>query len=368
MPVTARASSSPASPPAPVDVAVIGAAGSCGRQLVTQLLDEALLARSAHLQLVGHQGGTSEHELHGLAADLRDAFSEQAPHIELVVDPEDVRADIVVMLAGATLPTDPTIVVDRASLASTNAAMFATWAKALAAQPGGPPLVIVQSNPVELGVHTMAEAIGPDRVIGAGAWSDTLRFRREIADELGVPRSRVHAWMLGQHGDRLVPAWSDVRIEGMSATDVSEWVEAVRAGRHLGRLPEEIQAGRSELLGLIADGEVAAAFDRVRRLPPDLRAALKPFLIHYTAGHTTEIMTAHAVADLLRSLLSGASAVRSLQVSLRGEVAGLEGVGAIPVTVSLGGWEPPSELPLEGDEHDALRGAFAAAATAWSTR
>jgi malate dehydrogenase len=57
-----------------VDVAIIGAAGSCGRQLAAQLLAQDTLGPSARLQLVGHREGRSHHELWDLRADLHDAL------------------------------------------------------------------------------------------------------------------------------------------------------------------------------------------------------------------------------------------------------------------------------------------------------
>jgi len=59
-----------------VDIAILGAAGSCGRQLAAQFLALELLDPSARLQLVGHRDGRSHHELEALgkavdAASLR---------------------------------------------------------------------------------------------------------------------------------------------------------------------------------------------------------------------------------------------------------------------------------------------------------
>ena len=97
-----------------MDVSVVGAAGACGRQLAVQLLERRVLGPDARLQLVGHRGHRSEQELWGLHADLSDAYADTAPALELVDDPEAVDADVVVMLAGATLSTDPTAPADRA--------------------------------------------------------------------------------------------------------------------------------------------------------------------------------------------------------------------------------------------------------------
>ena len=61
-----------------MNLAIVGAAGSCGRQLAAQVLERRLLPASARLQLVGHEGGRSADELWGLRADLEDAFVDAA--------------------------------------------------------------------------------------------------------------------------------------------------------------------------------------------------------------------------------------------------------------------------------------------------
>ncbi|MDZ7577312.1 MAG: hypothetical protein U0904_03955 [Candidatus Nanopelagicales bacterium] len=45
-----------------VDVAVVGAAGACGRQLCMRLLERRIIPAIHRLQLVGHLGGPSETE------------------------------------------------------------------------------------------------------------------------------------------------------------------------------------------------------------------------------------------------------------------------------------------------------------------
>ena len=341
-------------------VAIIGGAGACGRQLAAQLLDRAMLAPTARLQLVVHRDGLSAHEAHGLRADLRDAFADDAPTIELIDRPGDVVADIVVMLAGATLPSDPNAAIDRAGLAVGNFTVFREYATALAARPGPAPWVVVQSNPVELGVAVFAEALGPERVIGAGAHSDTLRLRREIADALGRRRPQVHGFVVGQHGDHFVPAWSTVAVDGVGPDALAAWVAGERRGRTLAGLPEEIRTTRDALIDRIARGGIDEAFGVLAGCPADLRAAVKPFLVHYTAGRTTEMVTAHAVADLIRILAAGAREIVSVQVALAGTPHGVVGTAAVPVTLAPAGWTPAA-VTLADDEQAALAAAAAAA-------
>lgn len=346
-----------------MNLAIVGAAGSCGRQLAAQLLDRFLPA-SGHLQLVGHHGGHSADELWGLRADLEDAFVDNAPSIEVVFEPSDIDADLVVMLAGATISTDPSATVDRAALGRTNHKMFVKYADALAARSGLPPIVIVQSNPVELGVQVFAERLGRRRVLGAAAWSDTLRFRAEIAADLGVGRPQVHALMLGQHGDHVIPAWSQLYVRGVAATDVGALVDRTRVGRRLEDLPQEVRAHKARMLQLVRDGRVHDAYAMVQSFSPDLRAVVKPFFTHFTAGRTTEMATAHAVAEIAAAVVAGKQMALPAQVMLDGEWLGLHGVVGAPVVLAPDGWEHIYPLDLETDEVAALRRAVDAIAAA----
>ena len=342
------------------NVAIIGAAGSCGRQLAMQLLNREVLPPYSRLQLVARRGGKSEIEILGLRSDLRDAFADTAPHIELIDRPELIDADILVMLAGMTVPNDPTLNMDRRTLARKNLSIFETFAEEIGKRPGEPPLVIVQSNPVELGVEVFSRYMDRHFVIGAGANSDTMRFSREVADSLGVRSSDVTALMLGQHGDNLVPIWSKVAAKGVDASVLTEWIAEQRNGRTLEQFPDEIVHQRVELLGEVANARAHEAFARAAQLPADLRAAVKPFLVHTTAGRTTEIMTAHSVADIIATLINGRATVHPLQVRLEGDYLGLTGTGAVPVQLTHEGWTRVVDLDLADDEVDSLHRSFSA--------
>ncbi|MCP9849224.1 lactate/malate family dehydrogenase [Cyanobium sp. Morenito 9A2] len=347
-----------------MDVAIVGAAGSCGRQLASQLLDRRLLPATGRLQLVGHQGGRSADELWGLRADLDDAFVDGAPALEVVVDPADLSADLVVMLAGVTVSSDLGAAVDRAALGKANLPIYQLYAEAMAARNGPPPTVIVQSNPVELGVQVFAERLGRRHVIGAGALSDSLRVRAELAVDLGVRRPQVQALMLGQHGDHALPLWSQLRVQGVATEAVAALVHRIRAGRTLADFPQELRAHRMEMFGLIRSGQVQKAYDLVETLSADLRAVVKPFFIHFTAGRTTEIATAHAVAEIIAAMVTGEQRILPAQVLLAGEWLDLHGVVAAPVILSAGGWEAVEQLELEADELAGLHAAMAAISTA----
>lgn len=349
-----------------VDVAIIGACGTVGRQLAMQVLSERLLPRTSRLQLIANKGGASEHEMFGFRADLWDAFADDAPAIEVGMEPADVDADLVVMLAGATVPLDISVPLDRARLGATNREIFTSYASEFA-QRERPPVVLVGSNPIEAGVCIFAEALGRTRVLGIGSMNDSLRFRREIAKTLGLRRPDVSAVMLGEHGSHLVPVWSQVSARGVRPEQLRDAIAAFRDGRTLAELPQEIDTHKATSLGMVAEGDVAGAFAYIQALTPDLRSAVKPFFIHFTAGRTTEMSTAHAITEVLSAYLRGERRVVGAQVSLAGEWEGRHGVLGVQVILAPDGWSDLADMRLAGDETAALHASADAIAAANAT-
>lgn len=90
-----------------MDIAIIGASGTIGRQIAISLVQEHVTSSSSRLQLVGRWGGASERILPALASDLSDAYAEIIPEIEVVFEPTEVRADIIIVAAGQTVSAKP---------------------------------------------------------------------------------------------------------------------------------------------------------------------------------------------------------------------------------------------------------------------
>ncbi|MFE6236839.1 lactate dehydrogenase [Cellulosimicrobium sp. NPDC057862] len=335
-----------------MDVAVVGATGDVGRQVCTQIVERRVLPPTARLQLVGRAGGASGRAVHGLRADLVDAYDEHAPLLDVAHSPEDVTADVIVVAAGLTPPARTGADPDRRVLAAANGAVLAEYADAIARHGSGHEVVIVVTNPVELGVAVMAERLGRHRVLGMGAWLDTLRFRRELAVELGVRRHRVGGFVGGQHGEDAVPLWSTVRVSGLDADERARAVAALRRGRTLDALPAEIAAAKTELARVAAE-DMGAAFDLIDTWPADLRLVTRPWMTHQS-GAKTPAGTASATVDLLEVILDGREIVVAGQVALDGELDGrlagptggrgapdagpFRGVLGVPVVLGPGGW------------------------------
>ncbi|MGD8944206.1 MAG: L-lactate dehydrogenase, partial [Desulfobacterales bacterium] len=71
-------------------------------------------------------------------------------------------------------------------------------------------ILLIVSNPVDImtQVVTKISGLAPQRVVGSGTILDTARFRTLLAEHLNIAPHSVHAYVLGEHGDSEVLAWS----------------------------------------------------------------------------------------------------------------------------------------------------------------
>src|SRR2546423_7696772 len=160
-----------------MDISVIGASGDVGTETVNQLLADRVLTPSERLQMVGRVEGKSSSKLYGLQSDLSDAYAEVTPELEVVLTPEKIRGDIVILAAGAqvTAPNQT-----RNELAQLNLPLFRRYAQAIAAHGNGQELLLVVRNSFELDVEVFIQYLGRHRDIGVRAHSDSLRVWRLI--------------------------------------------------------------------------------------------------------------------------------------------------------------------------------------------
>lgn len=147
------------------------------------------------------------------AADISDANAILKPARVWAGDYADVKeASVLVITAGAaTKGGEP-----RTAIAEKSAKIVRICVQeAMAAGFNG--VMVVASNPADAMAQVAQTSSGlpPARVIGTGTLLDSNRFRKRIADQLGVAPATVEAQVLGEHGDSEVVAYSTVRIGGM---------------------------------------------------------------------------------------------------------------------------------------------------------
>lgn len=78
-------------------------------------------------------------------------------------------------------------------------------------------LLLVVTNPVDILTYVTWKISGfpINRVLGSGTVLDTARFKYLIGQHVGVDTRNVHGYILGEHGDTELPAWSLTTIAGM---------------------------------------------------------------------------------------------------------------------------------------------------------
>ncbi|AYO30081.1 MAG: L-lactate dehydrogenase [Thermoanaerobacteraceae bacterium] len=122
-------------------------------------------------------------------------------------------AEIVIISAGPSIGKNET----RLDLAGKNYEIFKNIIPRITRHNDSCILLIV-TNPVDVLSYAALRLSGfpKNRVIGSGTVLDSSRFRAALAAKLGVDARNIHGYILGEHGDSQVAAWSLTNIMGIN--------------------------------------------------------------------------------------------------------------------------------------------------------
>lgn len=78
-------------------------------------------------------------------------------------------------------------------------------------------ILLVVANPVDILTYAAAKLSGfpENRVFGSGTVLDTARLKYLLGEHLGIDSRSVHAFIIGEHGDSEIAAWSSANISGI---------------------------------------------------------------------------------------------------------------------------------------------------------
>ncbi len=157
---------------------------------------------------------------------------------------ESADSDIVIITAG--IPRKPGM--SRDDLISTNAGIMKYVTQEVASRSPEAVLIIV-SNPLDAMCHVAYEAskFPKNRVIGMAGVLDSARFRAFIAMELDVSVESTHAFVLGGHGDTMVPL---PRYSTVAGIPITELMPQAR----IDALVDRTANGGAEIVGLLKTG------------------------------------------------------------------------------------------------------------------
>jgi malate dehydrogenase len=110
-------------------------------------------------------------------------------------------------------------------------------------------IVIVVSNPLDAMTYVAHKHSGrpADKVMGMAGILDAARFRAFIAMELGVSVRDVNAFVLGGHGDTMVPSTKYTTVAGIP-------IEDLIPPDRLGQIVERTAKGGAEIVSLLKTG------------------------------------------------------------------------------------------------------------------
>jgi malate dehydrogenase len=153
-------------------------------------------------------------------------------------------SDVVIITAG--LPRKPGM--SRDDLLSTNAKiMKEVCTQIKKTSPNS--VVIVVSNPLDAMAYVAKETLGfpRERVIGMAGVLDSARFKAFVAEELNISVKDIQAFVLGGHGDTMVPMPRHCSVGGVPLTEILP-ADRVNA------LVDRTRNGGAEIVGLLKTG------------------------------------------------------------------------------------------------------------------
>jgi malate dehydrogenase len=179
-------------------------------------------------------------------------------------------------------------------------------------------ILLVVSNPLDAMCHVALEASGfpRERVVGQAGVLDSARFRTFIAAELDVSVEDVSAFVLGGHGDSMVPLSRYSTVAGIPITELLP-PERIR------ELEQRTANGGAEIVGLLKTGSAYYA-------------------------------PAASVVEMIDAMLLDKKRILPCSVLLRGEYGIDDVFVGVPVKLGRGGIERIIEISLTDDEHAAL--------------
>ena len=156
----------------------------------------------------------------GLALDMNQSrfvekFSSKIIGTNNYEDTSD--SDVVVITAG--LPRKPGM--SRMDLLEVNANIV-TEVTSNIMKHSKNPIIIVVTNPLDQMTTLVSDVSGlpKSRVIGQAGVLDSSRFAYFISEKLNVNMKEVEAWTLGSHGETMVPAPSQCKVDGKPLSEL----------------------------------------------------------------------------------------------------------------------------------------------------
>lgn len=154
-------------------------------------------------------------------------------------------AAVIIITAGANQKPDET----RLDLVHKNVGIYKSIMPEIAKRNYQGILLIV-SNPVDILTYTAHKLSGipENRIIGSGTVLDTARLKYQLGEHLNVDSRSVHTFIIGEHGDSEIAAWSSANVSGIPLNDFCEMRGHYKHQESMERIAETVKNSAYEII------------------------------------------------------------------------------------------------------------------------
>lgn len=154
-------------------------------------------------------------------------------------------ASLIVVTAGAGQKPGET----RLDLVKKNIGIFKTIIPEISKRNRDAILLIV-ANPVDILTYATVKLSGyPEaRVFGSGTVLDTARLKYLLGEHLQVDSRSVHAFVIGEHGDSEIAAWSSANVSGVPLNDFCEMRGHYNHEESMKRIAEDVKNSAYQII------------------------------------------------------------------------------------------------------------------------
>lgn len=112
-------------------------------------------------------------------------------------------------------------------------------------------ILLIVSNPVDIMTYTALRLSGlpSNQVFGSGTVLDTARLKYLLGEHLGVDARSVHAFILGEHGDSEIAAFSSANVSGIELKEFCDF--ACKTDKHeeaMKEIAEDVKLSAYEII------------------------------------------------------------------------------------------------------------------------
>jgi L-lactate dehydrogenase len=156
-------------------------------------------------------------------------------------------SDIIIISAGANQKEGET----RLDLVHKNTGIFKNIvSKIIKHTSADKSILLVVTNPVDILTYVTVKISGwpTNKVIGSGTVLDTARFRYLIGEHANVDTRNIHGYILGEHGDTELPAWSLTTIAGMPMEEYCKACQSCKDGEDRIKIFEDVKNAAYDII------------------------------------------------------------------------------------------------------------------------